>query len=100
MSDNSFISQDTNEKWLKFAKYSSLIGGIIYMLFPGSLYIDGNISPYIATYYGVETSQTSNILLASLIGNCVVMPIGSYFVQKNVNPKLLIIIGGALCLSM
>ena len=31
--------------------YCTVIGGFIFMLFPGSLYIIGNISPYMASYF-------------------------------------------------
>ena len=100
MIDNNFVNSSSEEKWFKMKKYSTLLGGVIYMTFPGALYIGGVISPYISTYYNEPTSKTSNILLTSILANCFFMPFGSYLVQKNVNPKLLLLIGAALCLSM
>ena len=37
------------------------------MLYPGSTYITGNISPYIASYFNVTTTTTSNIMLDGII---------------------------------
>ena len=43
--------RDNNDRCRNVKSYSTVIGGFIFMLFPGSLYIIGNISPYIASYY-------------------------------------------------
>ena len=65
------------------------------MLFPGSLYIIGNISPYMASYFQLQnTTLASNLLPAILAINVFIMPIGTTMVQKNVNPKKLIFAGG------
>ena len=43
--------------------YSTLVGGFIYMIYLGSVSVTGNISPYIATYYNVTTTDTSKLNL-------------------------------------
>ena len=61
--------------------YSTVIGGFIFMLFPGSLYICGNISPYIASYYQLEdTTKASNLLPTILALNVFIMPFGTIMV--------------------
>ena len=70
------------------------------MLYPGALYIDGNISGYIATYFGVEKSRTSNLLPTSLVFMSLLLPVGTYFIQHGANPKLMLFIGGFLGLTM
>ena len=61
--------------------YSTVIGGVIFMLFPGSLYIIGNISPYIASYYELEdTTKASNLLPTILALNVFIMPFGTIMV--------------------
>ena len=67
------------------------------MLFPGSLYIIGNISPYIASYFHLaDPTQAANLLPAILAINVFIMPFGTTMVQNNVNPKKLILAGGFL----
>lgn len=61
------ITEPKPSSFYKFKKWGTLIGGIIYMLYIGGLYIDGNIAPYIAIYFGVTKEKTSNLLLNSLI---------------------------------
>jgi hypothetical protein len=34
--------------------WASLIGGTIYMILLGSIYITGNITPYVASYYDIK----------------------------------------------
>ena len=77
MSESIFSSEDSDaqllgaivrkrkekDKCQNIKAYSTVIGGVIFMLFPGSLYIIGNISPYIASYYELEdTTKVSNLL--------------------------------------
>ena len=61
-------------------KYSTLIGGIIFMLYPGALYIDGVISPYIAIYFNVPKSRPSNLLPTSALFQSLVFPAGTYLI--------------------
>ena len=61
--------------------YSTVIGGFIFMLFPGSLYIIGNISPYIASYFHLDDpTKAANLLPAILAINVFIMPIGTTLV--------------------
>ena len=76
--------------------YSTLIGGLIYMIYLGNISITGNISPYIATYYDVTTTETSKLGLDMHILEAFFMPLGTWIIQLNYNPKLLILAGG-LC---
>ena len=57
MKDDDLFSYGTSTEPPKIANrswkaYSTLIGGFIYMIFPGSTYITGNIAPFIAAYFG------------------------------------------------
>ena len=70
------------------------------MLYPGALYIDGNISGYIAIYFRVGKSRTSNLLPTSLTFGCLVLPLGTYFIQRGANPKLMLLLGACLGLTM
>lgn len=70
------------------------------MLYPGSIYITGNISPYIASYYGVSTTQTSNILLTCIVIQCFFLPLGTWIIQQHVNPKLVILLGACFGLPL
>jgi len=70
------------------------------MLYPGSAYITGNISPYIASYYGVTTTQTSNILLTNMVLNAFTLPIGTWLCARGTNPKLTLAIGASIGISL
>ena len=51
------------------------------MMFPGSMYILGNISPYIASYFHLEdTSKAANLLPLVVTINVFIMPFGSTMV--------------------
>ena len=43
-----------------FKAYSTVIGGFIFMLSIGSVYITGNISPYITSYFRLEDSSKAS----------------------------------------
>jgi hypothetical protein len=66
------------------------------MLFPGSTYITGNISPYISTYFGVPRTETANLMSLAMVVNAIFLPIGTYFTSKGANPKIMILIGGCV----
>ena len=68
------------------------------MIFPGSVYITGVIGTYIQSYYQIPKTNNivADLLPFCLFMNMFVMPVGSYFAQKNVNPRLMIIIGGCI----
>ena len=70
------------------------------MLFPGSCYITGNIAPYIASYYGVSITETSNLASRGLVINALFLPIGTYFIARGENPKIMISIGGIIYVSL
>ena len=75
--DNLEKEKDIQRDW---KAYSTLFGGFIWMLYPGSVYITGNISPYIASYYSVTTTQTSNILLTIMVIGCFFLPLGTWMI--------------------
>jgi hypothetical protein len=70
------------------------------MFYIGSTYIIGNITPYIAEVYGVTTVEASDIGLITLFLIALLSPLGTYLVQRGANPKLVILFGGTLGLSM
>ena len=71
------------------------------MIFPGSLYCTGVLSTYIKSYYHVEPDSNivNDLLPLCLFLNMFFMPWGSYLVQNNVNPRLLILMGGVVGIS-
>ena len=57
--------------------YCTVIGGFIFMLFAGSVYITGNIEPYIASYYQLEdVTKTANILPTMGFVGTFIFPVG------------------------
>ena len=69
------------------------------MLYPGCVYVTGNIQNYIISYFGVDPSLTAQILPCFFVGGCLLMPIGTYFIQKNTHPKLIVGIPATLSLA-
>ena len=70
------------------------------MLYPGSNFITGNISPYIASYYDVPLTKTSNLILTTVFAVAFILPIGTHFTAKGTNPKVMIAIGGAIGMTL
>ena len=61
------------------------------MLSCGSIYTLGNISPYITSYYGLTDQKSANMIMPTIIFlNCAFVPFGTYLINRNMNPKLLI----------
>lgn len=67
--------------------YTTLVGCTIFFLWAGSFYCTSQISPYVASYYGVSVSRTEYIIPFSYIINCCFHPIGSIVAHK-MHPKL------------
>ena len=78
--------------------YSTLIGGFLYMIYPGSVYCSGVIATYIQSYYKIPKDDhiVADLLPACLFVNMFAMPVGSYLVQKGWNPRLMLIIGACI----
>jgi len=70
------------------------------MLLPGALYVDGVISSYVAIYFNVPKNRPSNLLPTSLVFQSLVNPIGTYLIQSDVDPKVSLLIGTSLGLSL
>ena len=68
------------------------------MLFCGTTYIMGTITPYIANYFRVENSQVQLILPSIILLQTCIMPIGGYLAQR-MSSRLLMAIGGTICVS-
>ena len=85
----------------KIKAYSTIFGGFCFMNLPGSLFITGVISPYIKSYYALPKSGTmsQNILPMGQIAGMCAMPFGSYLIEKNYNPKLMLICVEVLAIS-
>jgi len=83
-----------------FKAFSTLIGGFIFMFFPGCLYITGVIAPYIASYFGVTNQQATMIMNYHTAANVMVTPIGGYLAQRGVNPKIMLGGGAFIGLSL
>ena len=83
-----------------YKAYASVIGGVIWMLvsliillsngvlkFLGSSYATSAIAPYIASYYGIDSTTVALILPAIFVMNTLFIPFGSYITQKF-HPKM------------
>ena len=85
------------EPWRKdpCKAYSTVIGGFIYMIFLGSVYCTGVFQSYIASYFRIPSDKiyVQDLLPACLFVNMPFMFVGSYFVQRNTNPRLMILAG-------
>ena len=96
-----YTSTDMPEiKHRSWKSYSTLIGGFFLLMYPGSIYITGNLAPYISCYFNVSQAKVSNLLLTNMILNPVFLPIGTYFSSRGTNPKLLIVIGACIGLPL
>jgi len=84
--------------------YLTVIGGICIHLFCGNIYLWGNISGYVITYfhYGGDKVATASIAVMMIpisfsVQSCT-NPVGA-FLLKRYNPKL-IVAGGALLMNL
>lgn len=83
------------EKKKRMKAFMTVLGGFLYMSFLGCQYVVGTISPYLASYYGVGSTDAAFILPLIFITNIFVMPIGGQLAQR-VHPKILLAAG--LCI--
>lgn len=65
------------------------------MMFPGSVYTTGNITPYLASYYDVPQSKTTFLLPSFFLGGTILFPLGSYL-SVRFDPRLIILVGGGI----
>ena len=70
------------------------------MLYLGSVYVTGVIAPYIASYYNVTEKTVSYLMPCVMILNIATVPAGSTLVQRNWNPKLLVLVGGIVAMVL
>ena len=68
----------------------------------GSIYMSGTIGPYVHSYYGLKPDNRleADLIPLEFAFNMITMPIGSYFIQKNTHPKIMIGIGAVLFFSL
>ena len=91
------LRQDSPHKRDQCKAISCVIGGFFYMMFPGSIYSVGILSPYIRSYYRLPSSTyVDDLLPACLIVNMFFMPFGSLMTQKNVNPRIMLAVGASV----
>lgn len=82
----------------KFKGYLTVITGVCIHLFCGSLYLWGNVSTYVVTYFHFQDDSNATlanallVLPLSFIIQSLFNPVGAYL-QKRWNPKLIIGIG-------
>ena len=85
----------------KLHGYLTVFGGILIHLFCGNLYLWGNISNYVVTYYhflgdsGARLSFAVYILTISFTTQSIFTPLGPYL-QKRWNPKLVLLLGASI----
>ena len=80
--------------------YSTLCGGTVYMLFVGSMYITGNLQTYVESYFQVSTNTASIILPTIYVMNSIGVASTGKIIQSNAEPKVMILIGATLSLSL
>jgi hypothetical protein len=80
----------------KFKAWSTLIASTIYMMYPGSIYIQGAITPYIASYYNVHATKVANMLPSFFVLGALVMPVGGWLISKGIGAKTIISIGSII----
>ena len=68
------------------------------MMFLGSIYIMGSISPYISSYFNVTTSQTQLLLPSLIIIQTLVMAFGAQLTQR-LPSKVLMSIAGSIAIA-
>jgi len=81
--------------------WCTFFGGFCYMIFMGSIYCTGVFSTYIQSYYRIPPDKhyVQDLLPACLFFNMFFMPFGSMLVQRNVNPRILILIGSTVAIT-
>ncbi len=79
--------------------YSTVAGGALYNMFMGSVYITGNLQPYVISYFQVNENKASILLPTVYFLNSVFVWMFGRFTQMNVQPKLLIAIGAGFALT-
>ena len=101
-----FLVPKSEEADSKLHGYLTVLGGVCIHLFCGNLYLWGNISTYVVTYFHYQGDDAATLRDASMVltlsftSQCIFTPIGPYL-QKRMNPKVLVSIGGIImCLSI
>ena len=81
--------------------FSTMFGGFVIMLSCGGIYTLGNISPYITSYYGLADPKSANMIMPTIVFlNCAFVPIGTYLINRNINPKLLILLASLISIPI
>jgi len=86
----------------KLRGYLTLFGGVCIHLFCGNLYLWGNISTYVVSYFNQvhgdpnATTEIAGIMLPLMIlFQAFTVPLGAYM-QKRYNPKLVLLLGSVI----
>jgi len=66
----------------------TLIGGVFLMILPGSTFVSGNITPYLASYYGIKVSKCSNILPSFTLLSAFFVPVGAHLAHNFHYPRI------------
>jgi MFS family permease len=91
---NTISNKKTGASLLK--AWSTLIASTLFMMFPGSIYIQGAITPYIASYYNVPIPSVANMLPVFFLLGAVILPIGGWMISIGLAPRLILIIGASI----
>lgn len=86
------------KEWNACKAYTTVVGGFLYMMVPGSVYCTGVFATYVKSYFRLppDSNMTSNLQPATAAVTMFIMPLGSYLTQKGWRPKTLIAIGAAV----
>jgi hypothetical protein len=63
--------------------FSTVVGGTIYMLWVGGIYITGNLQPYVQSFFEIGTDQASILLPSIYFFQAVFVPMTGKLTQSN-----------------
>ena len=72
------LDEDSKIKSTPWQGWSTVVFGTLLMFTVGTVYITGNIVPYIASYYDVPKEDAANLLQAFFVCNSCAMPLGAF----------------------
>ena len=92
------MENNTTDTQTVRSKIMTVLGATLYMLFLGTVYIIGSISPYLASYFAVDIRQTQLLLPSLILVQTLVMPFGAQLASK-LQCKWIIIIASSIAIT-
>ena len=95
--------QPSMQSQSKAPGYFTVLGGVCIHLVCGNLYLWGNISNYVISHFHYMGDKNANLKIAvavlpfSFTVQSLIQPLGAYL-QKRINPKIILLVGSSLML--